>query len=163
MSYLTIVLFSAAITVVFVKGSIFNALRIHGPDLWSEFARCPLCVGVWVGGGVTWLASSRGLFSASFPLLFTVLALGALTGCAALLFVRVLDWFEAATVAHETAEAVNALRAKGLKAELDAEPVRDLQPRNGAGNYLEQWTGIALQDVDLATLKKAVEEKEKRG
>lgn len=114
-----IVLFSAAITVVFVRGSIFNALRTRGPDLWKEFATCALCVGVWVGAGVAALAHWRAGFQPGFPLLFTCLALGATTGAAALLYVRVVDWLESATVERETAEAVNKLRAKVLLAELE--------------------------------------------
>ncbi len=123
MSYTTIVLFSAAITVVFVRGSIFHLIRTHGPELWKEFATCALCVGVWVGAGVAWLVERRGGLSTGFPVLFTALALGSLTGVLALLYVRVVDWLESSAVEKDTAEAVNVLRAKILLADLkDKDP-----------------------------------------
>lgn len=102
-----VALFSAAITVVFVRGSIFSPLRSHGPDLWKEFASCALCVGVWVGAGATALSTSYSpdllaVFRAlGLPLLFAALGMGSMTGCAALLYVRAIDWLEAATVRHE--------------------------------------------------------------
>lgn len=52
MNWLTTVALGAAITVVFVLGSIFRKIRSAGPTLWQEFASCGLCVGVWVGIGV---------------------------------------------------------------------------------------------------------------
>lgn len=101
MNYATIVLFSAAITLVFTLGSVFEGVRSRGPDLWKEFAHCPLCVGVWVGSGVSGLAHRWSGLEPSFPMVFTCLALGALTGCAALLFSRVVVWLDLAAFAEE--------------------------------------------------------------
>jgi hypothetical protein len=109
MNYATIVLFSAAITVVFTRGTIFNALRTHGPDLWRELVTCSLCSGVWVGAGVTWLAARYLGFRTDFPLLFTMLGLGSLVGCVAMLFVRVVDWLEARAY-HEEKQLTLFLR-----------------------------------------------------
>ncbi len=105
MSYATIVLFSAAITVVFVRGSIFDPLRKRGPELWRDLVKCPLCSGVWVGG-LAYLGDGGFYIPYAgvwpwFSLLFTTLGLGALTGCAALLFVRVWDALESFAVLLE--------------------------------------------------------------
>lgn len=114
MNYAAIVLFSAAITVVFVRGEIFHALRTHGPELWKQLATCALCSGVWVGAGVTWLAARYLGLRTDFPLLFTALALGSSTGCAALLYVRVIDRLEAAAVKDEV--LTKAIETHGLQA-----------------------------------------------
>ena len=87
------VLEAAAITLVFTKGTIFKAVREHGPKLWQELASCPLCAGVWVG--MLWRVL-RALpdVHASLPFAEDVLASGAVTGVATLvvaLFVSVLD------------------------------------------------------------------------
>lgn len=91
MTLFTLVLQAAALTVVFVRGSIFASLRSHGPAIWREFAACPLCVGVWVGAG--WrLLHGAGTVSAEDGV--EALACGALTGVLALivsLFIAVLD------------------------------------------------------------------------
>lgn len=101
MNYVTIVLFSAAITTVFVRGSVFAPLRKRGLckklgwffsgvwELWCDLAECPLCSGVWIGGGVA--VSQLGSL---LPL--HVLGLGSLTGCLALLSSLVLDWLDTA-------------------------------------------------------------------
>lgn len=99
MSYVTVVLFSSAITVVFTRGTVFASVRERGPKLWRELASCPLCVGVWVGGLVALLFAPRFVmqrvptFEADgwFLVLFLAVALGSLTGCLSLLFVRVSD------------------------------------------------------------------------
>lgn len=89
-----IVLFSAAITVVFTRGSIFAPVRERGPKLWRELSSCALCSGVWVGGGIAAASvRSAGIVSV-FHVLFLAVALGSLAGCLSLLFVRVLDALE---------------------------------------------------------------------
>jgi hypothetical protein len=98
-NYWETLLFSAAITVVFVKGSLFDGLRKRGPRLWRVFSTCALCVGVWVGAGGD--AAARWL-PAVFITVFHVIGVGALTGVAALLFVRVSDWLESSAVALDT-------------------------------------------------------------
>lgn len=120
MNYVLIVLLSAAITVVFVRGSIFDALRAHGPELWRDLAKCPLCSGVWIGGGATAvlgryemvqtvaLSPNYGGVVDCCAFVFLVLGLGSLTGCAALLFVRVWDALESFAVLLE-------LEAEGRK------------------------------------------------
>ena len=105
MNYATIVLLSAAITVVFYKGSIFDPLRQHGPELWRDLAMCPLCSGVWIGGAVTVGSCVQTAVLSWFHVLFLAVALGSLTGCIALLFARVSDWLESAAVAHDAAAA----------------------------------------------------------
>lgn len=87
------VLEAAAITLVFTKGTIFKAVREHGPKLWQELASCPLCAGVWVG--MVWRVL-RALPDVHVTLSFAedVLASGAVTGVATLvvaLFVSLLD------------------------------------------------------------------------
>lgn len=94
MSALAFVLESAAVTVVFVKGSIFKRLRENGPELWREFAACPLCAGVWIGAG--WLLVRRVLAGAALHADAAVdaLAAGAITGVLSLgcvLLLAVLD------------------------------------------------------------------------
>lgn len=98
-----VVLVSAAITVVFTRGSIFDPLRARGPELWRDLAKCPLCVGVWVGGGAAAAGSRLAGVESAFLLLFLAVALGSLTGCLALLFVRVSDWLESSAVAADAA------------------------------------------------------------
>lgn len=91
MSYPLIVLFSAAITVVFVRGSVFAPLRQHGPALWRELAECPLCSGVWIGGAV---AAGQVPLRIDFSTPLHVLGLASLTGCLALFASLVLDWLD---------------------------------------------------------------------
>ena len=89
------------------QGSIFDPLRQHGPELWRDLVKCPLCSGVWVGG----LAAVLCLDLYALPLRyapFLVLGLGSLSGCAALLFVRVWD-------ALESFAALLELEAEGRK------------------------------------------------
>jgi hypothetical protein len=115
------VLFSAAITVVFVRGSIFSPLRSHGPDIWKEFAACALCVGVWVGAGATALSTlySPGtlvLFrELGLPLLFAALGVGSLTGATALLYVRAIDWLEVSALEKEASTALQESALKPAK------------------------------------------------
>lgn len=88
---------AAAITVVFVRGSIFEPLRAHGPKLWRELVSCALCSGFWIGAVwrslALWLdprislQSFQGwVFAGS-----EITVVGALTGVSALLVVQVLD------------------------------------------------------------------------
>ena len=85
---------SAAITIVFVKGSIFQPLRESGPKLWQTLAGCPLCAGVWIGAG--WLLLRRLLASQTFGLATAAdaLAAGAVTGVLALLLALVWALFD---------------------------------------------------------------------
>jgi hypothetical protein len=92
---LSIILFSAAITVVFTQGTLFKPLRDHGPKLWRDLASCALCTGVWVGAA-TWLLFS-GFPHAGGKLeiaraVAVELGVGSVTGCVALLYVSVWDW-----------------------------------------------------------------------
>ncbi len=89
-----IILFSAAITVVFTEGSIFKVLREHGPKLWRELVSCALCSGVWIGTAM-WLLSAgfphAGDSQAKALYAVTALGTGCLTGCLALLFVLIWE------------------------------------------------------------------------
>lgn len=103
---------SAAISLVFVRGSIFSRIRTAGPDLWKEFATCPLCVGVWVGAGATVLARFRGILLLDIPLIFLSLGVGCTAGALALLYVRLIDALESAAIA---CDATAATLEKALK------------------------------------------------
>jgi len=89
-----VVLFSAAITVVFTQGTIFKFLR-RGPWLWRELASCALCTGVWVGMGMSLLFSGfphvGGDLLTDLSSLVRLLGVGSVSGCAALLFVAVWE------------------------------------------------------------------------
>ncbi len=84
-----LVLQAAAITLIFVRGSIFQRLRASGPALWRELASCGLCAGFWVGA--MWYALNTAL---SLDNAMQSLGAGALTSAAAILLVRVLDALE---------------------------------------------------------------------
>ena len=96
MSDPAIVLFSAAITVVFTQGTLFHVLRTHGPRLWRELVVCALCSGVWIGASSTVLIHQVP-FQASFSVLFQLLGMGSLTGCVAVLFVALWEALDAIT------------------------------------------------------------------
>lgn len=81
---------AAAITVVFVRGAIFTRVRTHGPALWRELVTCALCAGWWIGATIGVLAPLSHLFRA----VLDVVGAGAITGCGALLFVRLLELLE---------------------------------------------------------------------
>ena len=95
---------AAAITIVFVRGSIFERVRDNGPKLWQELAGCPLCAGVWIGFG--WHAlrycSPSGSLEATFEKLrgewlsvaLDGMATGALTGTLAFSVAVVLNFLE---------------------------------------------------------------------
>ena len=93
----SLVLAAAAITIVFVRSSIFKRVREGGPALWQELAACPLCAGVWIGAG--WRVTlAFALERATRPeppeLALQALAVGAMTGVLALgcqLLLAVLD------------------------------------------------------------------------
>jgi hypothetical protein len=87
-----LVLAAAAITLVFVRGSIFAPLRSIGPHLWQELASCALCAGFWIGAILYFLHGEPAYFA--FSSWLNVLGFGALTAAAALLLVRVLDALE---------------------------------------------------------------------
>lgn len=80
MPWWSTVLFSAAITVVCTRGSIFEPLRSRGPEIWRDFSGCPLCVGVWIGGAA-WAVEHLGW---TFRQVFAVLGTGCVTGVLAL-------------------------------------------------------------------------------
>jgi hypothetical protein len=89
---LLLALQAAAITLIFVRGSIFEPLRSRGPALWRQLASCALCSGFWVG--LTWF------LLASWPVRERATAMwcfggAAVSAAAALLLVRVLDALEA--------------------------------------------------------------------
>lgn len=108
-----LVLFSAAITVVFVKGSLFDPLRARGPKLWRKLAACALCSGVWVGAAATAAAVRWEGFHGALPPPLEILGVGALTGVSALLYVRVTDWLDSAAAAADSQSEL----AKGVVAE----------------------------------------------
>lgn len=89
------VLESVALTLVFVRGTLFKSLRDSGPALWRELANCPLCIGVWIGAVWSLLQILRGPVGARahewLPLLLDALAAGAMTGVVALGATLVLD------------------------------------------------------------------------
>lgn len=94
MSTLATVIEAVAITVVFVRGSIFKRLRESGPALWRELASCPLCAGVWIGAGwsILRVALVGTLHADAWPeLAVRALATGTLAGSFALLFVLTLS------------------------------------------------------------------------
>jgi hypothetical protein len=88
-------LYCAAITLVFVRGSVFDWLRARGPGWWRELVSCALCSGFWVGAAnytleTAYFADFSGWFW------FAALKSGALAAAASLLLVRVLDALESA-------------------------------------------------------------------
>ena len=70
---------AAAITLLWVRGSVFKPLRERGPKLWQELASCSLCFGVWVG----WLGhlAHAGIHDLS---LWKVIVAGAVSGVSAM-------------------------------------------------------------------------------
>ena len=84
------VLESAAITVVFVRGSIFKRFREIGPSIWRELASCPLCAGVWIGAGWSLVRSALAGPIARVDVAADALAAGAMTGALAMAFVLLL-------------------------------------------------------------------------
>lgn len=91
-----LVLESAAITLIFVRGSIFARLRSAGPAWWRELVSCAMCSGFWIGAGVYTLdiAYFPDMWAAWFW--FAALKYGALAAVTALLLVRVIDALEKA-------------------------------------------------------------------
>ena len=85
---------SAAITIVFVKGTIFRPVRENGPGLWQTLAGCPLCAGVWIGAA--WLLLHHLFTARPFGLATAAdaLAAGAVTGVLALLLALVWALFD---------------------------------------------------------------------
>lgn len=83
---------AAAITLIFVRGSIFERVRSRGPALWRELASCALCAGFWVGLGWFALASWPLQGRAAYLWCFGGAALSA---AAALLLVRAIEALEA--------------------------------------------------------------------
>ena len=82
------VIAGAAITTIFTLGSIFAGVRARGPRLWRELASCPLCAGWWVGAA---LDLPNALTRPIWPAAVHLVAVGSLTGCAALLYRRIID------------------------------------------------------------------------
>ncbi len=120
MSYALIVLFSAAITVVFTEGEIFAPVRRVGPSFWRALASCPLCSGVWVGA----LSAAAVLGIAPtwrFDSIFLLLGLGSAAGCCALLFVRFWGALEAYEVRAELEAQEISLEIKRQLADAEDE------------------------------------------
>lgn len=89
---------AASITVVFVRGSLFERVRSRGPKLWQELSNCALCAGVWIGFGWHLLSRLRALgdFGALRAELISgaaldMLATGAISGTLALAIALLLD------------------------------------------------------------------------
>lgn len=72
---------AAAITLLFVQGSIFKPLRERGPAIWQELAGCPLCFGFWAGAAGYMLDAGIPQDARS---LWKLAAAGALSGVIAL-------------------------------------------------------------------------------
>jgi hypothetical protein len=105
---LLVILQAAAITLVFTQGSLFDVFRLRGPELTRELARCPLCLGVWVGVGLaSWAFGSGHLhvpeagatWRAASPYL---LGFGCMTAVLALTLKRLWEGLEALTMAFES-------------------------------------------------------------
>lgn len=79
---------SVAITLVVTQGTVFDSLRARGPALWRELLKCPLCLGVWVGGAVWGLLGPAPTLLDHLPrwagVVGEFLGFGCLTGVAAL-------------------------------------------------------------------------------
>lgn len=98
MNSISIVLFSAAITLVFTRGSLFDVFRLRGPGWSRELAQCPLCSGVWIGCGLGLWASYVGHLSLPAPLIGSapyLLGIGCSAGVVALTVNRVWMALEA--------------------------------------------------------------------
>lgn len=87
---------SAAITLIFVRGSIFARLRSAGPGWWRELSSCAMCSGFWIGAGVYSLNISYMLDPWEAWFWLAALKNGALAAMVAFLLVRVLDALEKA-------------------------------------------------------------------
>ena len=89
MSATWLVLQAVAITIVFVRGSIFRWVRESGPALWREGASCPLCAGVWIGmilhGLNLYIHSTEPLGAIGLKVLLDSLGFGALVGTISLI------------------------------------------------------------------------------
>lgn len=87
---------AAAITVVFVQGTIFGSLRRHGPTWWRELVSCALCSGFWIGVAWyivrTWSLEMTELFRAAGPVFWlSAFVSGVMTAVIALFLVRLLE------------------------------------------------------------------------
>lgn len=85
----------AALTLVWVLGSLFKPLRERGWEIWQLFANCPLCIGVWVGSAVVLARFRWGGAVLEEPVALTVLAHGAAAGVLALVVKLVVMWLDA--------------------------------------------------------------------
>lgn len=97
-----VVLAGAGITLVLVRGSVFDALRLQGPRQTREFFDCPLCTGVWIGvalGSYSWGLGELQL--APTWLLSTpyLLGIGCITAVVALVIHKLVDLLDALTTA----------------------------------------------------------------
>lgn len=111
---------AAAITVVFVRGSIFDRVRESGPELWQRFARCPLCTGFWIG--LSWrLFDAWQLHGWAFhvqTVAVSSFACGAVTAVLAYLLVAATDWMLAVGESHDA--FLESLRADPVVAAVHA-------------------------------------------
>jgi hypothetical protein len=130
------VLFSAAIAVVFTRGTLFQGLRERGPQLWRELAACPLCSGTWVG----MLSAAAVLGVGDFPSAFRALGAGAAAGCTALAFD--LAWDALESVMQLCDEVVRQIRGltelcravvNQINQSPAVDPVPSAPPSPGAG------------------------------
>lgn len=80
-------------TVVLTQGTIFRPFRERGPRFWRELVSCPLCLGWWIGAFAGWW-EVRFLESLPAATAWHVVASGALSGSAALLFRRLTDYLD---------------------------------------------------------------------
>lgn len=118
---LELVLGAAAITLLFVLGSIFKPLREHGPKLWRELVTCPLCLGFWLGIGAILVFEGR---PHDLKSLCVVLAGGAVSAFVALLCRQVSDLL--AELAYLVDQLSQNLKLTREQQESQAERVRQV-------------------------------------
>jgi hypothetical protein len=96
-------LFSAAITVVFTRGTLFEALR-GGPHrareaearivrFFRDLVSCPLCCGVWIGAAVSLVHDSGGAWGAARAA--DLLGFSCVCAVLALIAYSAIDWLQA--------------------------------------------------------------------
>lgn len=77
------VVLAASITIVFVRGSLFQPIREHGPKWWRSLAGCTLCSGQWIG------MACAAWFGVRDPV--TILGAGSATAVLAHVIYQVID------------------------------------------------------------------------
>lgn len=81
---------AAALAVVFTQGAIFDKLRAKGPEWWTDFLGCPLCIGVWTGMAGALLEGSV-LRTPPHLAVWGTVSIGAISGCVAWGYVALLE------------------------------------------------------------------------